>query len=169
MSELPTMSLEKKTSRRHLLALSAATVTLLGLSACGGGGGSNDNTPGWGEVSGSTAITTLKTTDTLLGAGAEAQNGKKLTVHYTGWLYDVRVTANQKGTQIDSSAGKSPFVFTLGTNQAIKGWDQGFTGMKVGGKRTLLVPASLAYGSTGRDHIPGNAALIFEVQLIGAE
>ncbi|QPF76360.1 FKBP-type peptidyl-prolyl cis-trans isomerase [Roseateles sp. DAIF2] len=158
-----------KTSRRHLLALSAATVTLLGLSACGGGGGGNDNTPGWGEVSGSTAITTLKTTDTLLGAGAEAQNGKKLTVHYTGWLYDVRVTANQKGTQFETSTNGSPIAFTLGAGTLIKGWEQGLVGMKVGGKRTLLIPASLAYGSAGQRDIPGNAALIFEIQLIGAE
>lgn len=162
------MSLVK--SRRHILALSAA-VSLLGLSACGGGGGSSGGSVlNWGESSGSNAITALKTTDTLLGSGAVAANGKKLTVNYTGWLYDVRVT-NQKGSQFDSSVGKTPLNFVLGAGAVITGWDQGFAGMKVGGKRTLLIPASLAYGASGAGGglIPANAALIFEVELLGAE
>lgn len=157
-------------SRR--LALGLGTAALLGLlAACGGGGGSSgDSALNWGESSGSNAVTALKTTDTLLGSGALAANGKKLTVHYTGWLYDVRV-ANQKGPQFDSSVGKAPLNFTLGAGQVIKGWDQGFAGMKVGGKRTLLVPAALAYGASGAGGslIPANAALIFEVELLGVE
>ncbi|MGN6829187.1 FKBP-type peptidyl-prolyl cis-trans isomerase [Paucibacter sp. M5-1] len=115
-------------------------------------------------------MTALKTTDTTVGTGIEATAGKKLTVHYTGWLYDKRVTANQKGTQFDSSVGKTPFVFTLGAGAVIKGWDQGFNGMKVGGKRTLLLPASLGYGANGSGTaIPSNAALIFEVELVGVQ
>lgn len=156
-------------SRRPVLVLSFAT--LLGLSACGGGGGDAGEPAGsWAEVSGSSAITALKTTDTAVGTGVEATAGKKLTVHYTGWLYDKRVTTNQKGTQFDSSVGKTPFVFTLGAGAVIKGWDQGFNSMKVGGKRTLLLPASLGYGANGSGTaIPSNAALIFEVELVGVQ
>lgn len=160
--------LPAKNTRRFALAIGATA--LLSLVACGGGGSSGDSALNWGESSGSNAITALKTTDTLLGSGAAAANGKKLTVNYTGWLYDVRV-ANQKGSQFDSSVGKTPFSFTLGAGTVIKGWDQGFAGMKVGGKRTLLIPASLAYGATsaGGGLIPANAALIFEVELLGSE
>ena len=156
-------------SRRPVLALSFAT--LLGLSACGGGGGDAGEPVGsWAEVSGSSAITALKTTDTAVGTGVEAAVGKRLTVHYTGWLYDKRVTANQKGTQFDSSIGRTPIVFTLGSSDLIQGWNQGFNGMKVGGKRTLLLPASLGYGAAGSGNtIPSNAALIFEVELIGVQ
>lgn len=158
-------------SRRRLL-LTLGSATLLGLSACGGGGGGGNGELGvsWAEVSGSNTVTALKTTDTLAGTGAEASNGKRLTVHYTGWLYDQRVAGTQKGAQFDSSVGKTPFGFTLGAGQVIKGWDQGFSGMKVGGKRTLLIPASLGYGAQGAGAaIPANAALIFEVELVSVQ
>lgn len=151
-------------SRRHLLALSF--VSLLGMSACGGGG---DSAPSWAETSGSNAVLALKTTDTLAGTGAQALAGKQLTVHYTGWLYDVRA-GNQKGSQFDSSVGKAPFSFKLGAGAVIQGWEQGFAGMKVGGKRTLLIPAAMGYGTQGAGGaIPANAALVFEVELISVQ
>ncbi|MEJ6003132.1 FKBP-type peptidyl-prolyl cis-trans isomerase [Paucibacter soli] len=145
--------------RRSALAL---MITGL-LTACGGGGGSSSPA----DTSGSAAVTVLKTTDTVVGTGATAAAGKTLTVHYTGWLYDEKA-ASQKGTKFDSSVDRgTPFSFVLGAGQVITGWDQGFVGMKVGGKRTLLIPSSMAYGSAGRlPTIPANAALVFDVELL---
>ena len=151
--------------RRHLL-LSLSSAALLALAACGGGGG--DSGPSWAETSGSTAVTALKITDTLVGTGAETATGKELTARYTGWLYDNRVATTQKGTQFDSNT-TTGHKFKLGAGEVIPGWDQGFGGMKVGGKRTLLIPASLGYGSAGRGAIPPGAALIFEVELIAVQ
>nr|WP_310732997.1 FKBP-type peptidyl-prolyl cis-trans isomerase [Inhella inkyongensis] len=114
-------------------------------------------------------MTALKITDTLVGTGAEAANGKTLTVRYTGWLYDNRVASTQKGTQFESNT-TTGHKFKLGAGEVIPGWDQGFGGMKVGGKRTLVIPASMGYGSTGFGNaIPPNAALIFEVELIAVQ
>lgn len=143
-----------------LLALSAS----LGLAACGGGGDSG--TPTNTDPNGWNAVTALKLTDTTVGTGAQADTTKNVQVHYTGYLYDVRV-ANTKGTQFDSSVGKTPLAFKLGASQVIPGFDQGVTGMKVGGKRTVTIPASLAYGSTGAGNaIPPNAALVFDIELV---
>jgi len=106
--------------------------------------------------------TDLKITDTKVGTGAEAVPGKKISVHYVGTLQD--------GTKFDSSRDRgAPFEFTLGAGQVIQGWDQGFAGMKVGGMRTLVIPPSLAYGSTDRGSIPANSTLTFEVELLGVE
>ncbi|SFU46596.1 FKBP-type peptidyl-prolyl cis-trans isomerase [Pseudoduganella namucuonensis] len=111
----------------------------------------------------------LTATDTVVGADAAAQSGQTLTVNYTGWLYTPGA-AGFKGAQFDSSIGRAPFSFKLGAGQVIKGWDQGMLGMKVGGKRTLLIPSGLAYGTAGAGAgIPGNAALVFEVELIGVK
>ena len=94
------------------------------------------------------------------GAGEEAKNGDGVSVHYTGWLTD--------GTKFDSSLDQgTPFVFTLGTGQVIRGWDIGVLGMKVGEKRKLTIPPELGYGSTGVGPIPPNATLVFEVELLG--
>ena len=147
--------------RRTALALTLAA--LAGLSACGGGGGSSSE-PTWAETSGSTAITALKTTDTTVGTGATAGVGSKVSVTYTVWLYDVRVASTQKGTQVDTGT----FPFTLGAGGVIAGFDQGVSGMKVGGKRTVVVPASLGYGSAGQGTVPANAALIFDLELVSA-
>ena len=107
--------------------------------------------------------------DTVQGTGTLATSGRTLTVNYTGWLYDAS-KADFKGAQFDSSAGKTPFTFRLGAGQVIVGWDQGLPGMRVGGKRTLIIPASLAYGKTGSGAaIPPDAALLFEVDLINVE
>jgi hypothetical protein len=150
-------------SRR--LALSLTLGACLALAACGGGGGSA-GTPGGGgfaDPNGWGNVTALKTVDTVAGTGAAAAAGKKATVNYTLWLYDVRV-ADTKGTNLESGS----FQFTLGTNPlgVIAGFDQGVTGMKVGGKRTITVPASLGYGATGNaPKVPANAALVFDVEL----
>jgi FKBP-type peptidyl-prolyl cis-trans isomerase len=96
--------------------------------------------------------------DEIQGTGAEAKLGDILTVNYTGKLQD--------GTVFDTSAGKRPIQFVLGAGQVIPGWDQGLLGMKVGGKRLLLVPPDMAYGAEGYGPIPGNATLIFEVELL---
>lgn len=103
----------------------------------------------------------VKITDETVGTGDEAVAGKSVTVSYIGTLQD--------GAVFDSTAkeGGQPFVFTLGAGQVIKGWDQGVAGMKVGGKRKLVIPPDLAYGSQGAgSSIPPNATLTFEIELL---
>jgi len=97
--------------------------------------------------------------DEQVGTGAVARAGDTVSVHYTGRL--------QNGTVFDSSIGRDPIQFVLGTGQVIPGWDQGLQGMKVGGKRLLVIPPQLAYGAADYGPIPGNSTLIFEVQLVG--
>ncbi len=102
--------------------------------------------------------------DVVVGTGAEAAAGKKVTVHYTGTLTD--------GKKFDSSLDRgTPFSFTLGVGQVIKGWDEGVAGMKVGGKRSLVIPADLGYGAAGAagGAIPGGATLLFDVELLKVE
>ncbi len=101
---------------------------------------------------------TLVTQDEAVGTGAAAQAGDMLTVNYTGKL------AN--GTVFDTSVGKAPYKFILGHGDVIPGWDQGLIGMKVGGKRVLIIPSSLAYGATGYGPIPPDATLTFEIELV---
>jgi FKBP-type peptidyl-prolyl cis-trans isomerase len=103
-------------------------------------------------------------TDLRLGTGATAAAGGTLTVNYTGWLYDPSKPDN-KGLQFDSSTGVGSFSFVLGAGQVIQGWDQGLVGIKVGGLRRLVIPPSLAYGSSRHGAIPPNAALVFEISL----
>ena len=107
----------------------------------------------------------LQKTDTVAGKGKLAAAGATVTVHYTGWLYSPKAP-QQHGAQFDSSRGGEPFTFTLGAGKVIPGWDQGVPGMKVGGKRTLVVPAALAYGERGAGPIPPNANLIFDITLL---
>ncbi|MBC3874084.1 FKBP-type peptidyl-prolyl cis-trans isomerase [Undibacterium flavidum] len=117
-------------------------------------------------VADASGIASLQTTDTVIGNGALAQSGKQVTVHYTGWLYD-SAAADKHGKQFDSSIPRgTPFSFQLGDGQVIKGWDQGVAGMKVGGRRTLVIPSDLAYGPDGRGPIPPAATLVFDVELI---
>lgn len=106
-------------------------------------------------------------TDLTAGTGDEAAIGKVVTVNYTGWLFDAS-RPDQKGAQFDTSIGREPFRFTLGIGQVIAGWDRGVPGMKVGGVRRLVIPASLAYGMFRNGPIPPNAALVFEIELLGA-
>ena len=112
-------------------------------------------------------ITSLQITDGTVGNGAVATTGKEVTVHYTGWLYDPKA-ADKHGTKFDSSRDRGePFSFPLGGRRVIAGWDMGVAGMKVGGKRTLVIPANLGYGARGVPNlIPPNAELRFEVELL---
>ena len=105
----------------------------------------------------------LKKEDLVVGTGVEATKGKTVSVHYTGWLTN--------GTKFDSSKDRNrPFDFGLGKGQVIQGWDDGVTGMKVGGKRKLTIPPELGYGAGGAGGvIPPNATLVFEVELLGVK
>lgn len=105
--------------------------------------------------------------DLAVGEGAEAANGRSLSVNYSGWLYDLRASEN-KGELFDSNSLDSPFVFTLGAGAVIEGWDRGLAGMRVGGRRRLVIPHDLAYGATGAGPIPEFATLLFEVELLEA-
>jgi FKBP-type peptidyl-prolyl cis-trans isomerase FkpA len=102
------------------------------------------------------------------GAGAEIKSGQTALVHYTGWLYDAAAPEN-KGNKFDSSVDRNePFEFDVGKGQVIKGWDEGVVGMKVGGKRRLVIPPEMGYGARGAGGglIPGGATLVFDVQLV---
>ena len=112
-------------------------------------------------------ITELQKIDTQVGTGREAEPGFNISVHYTGWLYDEKA-ADKKGQKFDSSVDRNqPFDFALGAGQVIQGWDEGFAGMKVGGKRTLIIPSEMGYGARGAGGvIPPNATLIFDVELL---
>lgn len=129
-------------------------------AGCGGGGSSEENM-------GVSNITELITADVAVGGGNEAASGRQVTVHYTGWLYDV-TTADHKGRKFDSSRDRNdPFAFRLGAGEVISGWDQGVAGMKVGGRRTLTIPPGLGYGARGAGGvIPPNATLVFDVELL---
>jgi len=106
----------------------------------------------------------LRIVEQKAGTGAEAVKGKSVSVHYTGWLDN----NGEKGKKFDSSVDRGqPFTFHLGAGEVISGWDQGVAGMKVGGKRTLIIPPELGYGTRGAGGvIPPNAKLIFDVELL---
>ena len=113
------------------------------------------------------SVAELQRIDAVVGTGTEATSGTLVSVHYTGWLYDEKAP-QQRGKKFDSSVDRGePFNFKLGAGQVIRGWDEGVAGMKVGGKRTLLIPAWLGYGSSGAGGvIPPNASLVFDVELL---
>jgi FKBP-type peptidyl-prolyl cis-trans isomerase len=125
-----------------------AVCIALVVAACGG------SDSGTGPSTGGT----LQIEDITVGTGATAVAGDTLTVHYTGTFTN--------GQQFDSSVGRSPFTFRLGVGGVIAGWDQGLVGMRVGGRRRLIIPPSLGYGSQGSGPIPGNSTLVFVVDLI---
>jgi FKBP-type peptidyl-prolyl cis-trans isomerase len=111
----------------------------------------------------------LMTHDLVVGKGEAVATGKKLKVQYTGWLYDPS-TPEGRGAQFDTTAGGEAFEFKLGVDRVIKGWENGLLGMKVGGKRRLLIPADLGYGAKGAgDRIPPNSTLMFEVELASVQ
>jgi FKBP-type peptidyl-prolyl cis-trans isomerase FkpA len=108
----------------------------------------------------------LQKTDLSPGDGVEITSGQTALVHYTGWLYDAAAPEN-KGKQFDSSVGGEPFEFPLGGGAVIQGWDQGVAGMKVGGKRRLVIPPEMGYGNRGAGGvIPPGATLVFDVELV---
>ena len=107
-------------------------------------------------------------TDLRVGTGAEAVNGGALTVQYTGWLYDASRT-DGKGVPFDTSTGGDGFTFTLGAGDVISGWDQGIPGMRVGGARRLIIPASLAYGGARNGPIPPFSTLVFDIELVDVQ
>ena len=144
----------------YLSALTALLVTVSGCQA--------ESNPSPQEKPAMTAaITELQKIDTQVGTGREAEPGFNVTVHYTGWLYD-EAAEGKKGTKFDSSLDrKQPFNFFLGGGQVIQGWDEGFAGMKIGGKRTLIIPSEMGYGARGAGGaIPPNATLVFDVELL---
>ena len=112
-----------------------------------------------------TTASGLQFSDTVVGTGAAPKTGQTCAMHYTGWLYK----DGAKGAKFDSSVDRGEaFEFTLGVGQVIKGWDEGVASMKVGGKRTLIIPANLGYGARGAGGvIPPNATLMFDVELLG--
>jgi FKBP-type peptidyl-prolyl cis-trans isomerase FkpA len=117
-------------------------------------------------AAGSASADGLVKTDSVVGKGKEAVAGMTVVVNYTGWLYEA-AAPNHRGKQFDSSVGRGPFSFPLGAGRVIKGWDEGVAGMKVGGKRTLVIPAELAYGKRGAGGvIPPDATLVFDVELL---
>jgi FKBP-type peptidyl-prolyl cis-trans isomerase FkpA len=112
-------------------------------------------------------VAELQRIDTRSGEGQLASPGSEVDVHYTGWIYDERVP-DKRGEQFDSSYARGePITFLLGAGRVIRGWDEGVAGMRVGGRRTLLIPAELAYGRRGAGSaIPPNASLVFDVELV---
>lgn len=113
-------------------------------------------------------MTELIKNDIKLGEGKEATAGQRVSVHYTGWLYD-EAAFEHKGKKFDSSRDRNdPFQFPLGAGHVIKGWDVGVAGMKIGGQRTLIIPSNMGYGARGAGNvIPANATLVFDVELLG--
>lgn len=150
------------TSHEEVVLRIIVAVTLFVVSACSVITGEDEK-----SSDAKNRIEELVITDISPGSGAEAMNGKRVHVHYTGWLYDA-LAGDKKGTKFDSSHDRGkPFVFTLGAKQVIAGWDQGVSGMKAGGKRQLIIPARLGYGRRGAGRlIPPGATLMFDVELL---
>src|SRR5215510_11434523 len=140
-----------------------AAAFILAAATCGAQEFSPKMPAGVPEIAGTVEMRVpLRFIDVKVGEGAAAQAGQEYTVHYTGWLRD--------GTKFDSSVDRGePFKFVQGRRQVISGWEMGFEGMKVGGKRRLFLPYQLAYGEKGRGKIPPKAELIFDVELLGVK
>ena len=136
-------------TKKLLLEALVLSLFALFMAACSGG-----------------SVSELSTKDLVVGTGDEAVRGATVTMHYTGWLY----SRGGRGKEFDSSLGGEPFPFRLGAGEVIEGWDRGIEGMRVGGKRELIIPAEMGYGADGYPpDIPPNAALIFEVELLDVQ
>ena len=138
---------------RNRIAGVICLIAIVGLSACSDSPTEPINNGSYSQL------------DLVQGTGTDAQAGKVISVHYTGWFFD-ESEPNRRGVQFDSSTGGTPFSFTLGVGQVIPGWDQGLIGMRVGGIRRLVIPPSLAYGAIRNSSVPPNATLRFEVELL---
>jgi FKBP-type peptidyl-prolyl cis-trans isomerase FkpA len=125
-------------------------------AACGDGDGGTPTSP--------SANVPYSTTDLRLGTGAEATAGRSVVVNYSGWLYSTTATDN-KGTLFDSGT----FPFVAGSSQAIEGFSRGVVGMRVGGLRRVVIPPNLGYGAAGSPPIPGNATLLFDIELVAVQ
>ena len=149
------------TNRTLFLPLALLLAATLSISACSDQAGKQDK-PG--------AVKELVKIDNTVGEGAEAVAGRNVSVHYTGWLYDEALLSH-KGRKFDSSHDRGKiFEFQLGAGRVIRGWDQGVAGMKVGGQRTLIIPAHLGYGPIGAgEAIPPNTPLVFDVELVAVQ
>lgn len=145
------------------LLASAFFMTLLATTACT----ADPQSSAKDNSTMSNTVTELIKKDVEVGEGRAAEAGNNVTVHYTGWLYDPS-KPDARGEKFDSSVDRGdPFVFSLGGGQVIQGWDEGVAGMQVGGKRTLIIPADMAYGSRGAGGvIPPDATLVFDVELL---
>ena len=149
--------------RVSVLCLLAAVACLT--ASCGGG----SDAPTAPSSPSSSQSVPFTVTDLRVGTGAEAVAGKVLFVNYTGWLYSATAVDN-KGTQFDTSVGRTPLSFRLGAGSVIPGFDRAFGGMRVGGQRRLIIPPDLAYGSAGAGGvIPPNATLVFDVELVDVQ
>ena len=146
--------------------LGAATL-ITALIACTG---QAEGPPPGSSTTPAASVNSMEIEDLKPGTGAPIAAGQQAVVQYTGWLYE-ESAGDKKGKEFDSSASSGqPFRFVIGGGQVIKGWDQGVAGMKVGGRRRLIIPADLAYGAEGAGGvIPPGATLVFEVSLIGIE
>jgi peptidylprolyl isomerase len=153
--------------------IGAITMALLGamvLTSCGSDSVTGPQTPETTTYAASLGVDLkamtmsaggLYTRDLVVGTGAVAANGKTLSMHYLGYLSD--------GTLFDGNTSAAPFTFVLGAHTVIQGWDEGIAGMKVGGKRQLVIPPSLGYGGVTYGPIPGGSVLIFTVDLLSAQ
>ena len=155
---------------RKILSATAIISTSIFLSACGSNNSHESKPMEATNPTISQANAGFQKLDSVMGTGATARAGQTVTVHYTGWLFDASAPGN-KGSKFDSSVDRGqPFVFPLGAGRVIKGWDNGFEGMKVDGKRTLIIPSPMGYGTRGAgDSIPPNATLLFDVELLGVK
>jgi FKBP-type peptidyl-prolyl cis-trans isomerase FkpA len=147
------------------LIAACACACAFALTACGGGS-DDDNAV---VIDPTTQPAGFSNPDIKVGDGLEAASGDLITVTYTGWLYKSDAATAPRGTQFDTNVGGSPLAFVLGTGRVIPGWDKGIVGMKVGGKRTLIIPASMGYGATAHGSIPANSGLVFDVELVSVK
>lgn len=151
-------------------ALAIALLGAMAITSCGSDSVTGPQTPETTTFAASLGVdlgamtlssSGLYTRDLTVGTGATAVNGKTLSMHYMGYL--------SNGTLFDGNSSTSPFTFVLGAQSVIQGWDEGIVGMKVGGRRQLVIPASLGYGASGHGPIPGGAVLIFTVDLLSVQ